>query len=341
VIPPYHDTPEGIENVVIFFTDGVPSGPDGDTTITDPVVLRQFINGLIGDTGKEISIFSLSVGTDADFQFLTLLSTDNNGIAVQAPVTEVEAAITELYDYIDAPAMLDPEMTTIPANVLTEVYPEPLPNLYIGRQCIITGRYSNGGGSALTVNFDGAYLGTPLHNEYSTVLSDSISTRFRIINKIWAKQKIEHLLVEYYSADPGSAEAYGIKQQVIDVSLAYGVLSPFTSFTGSTGKDDEVQPGEPVNRPYKLIGNFPNPFNPSTTIRFEVAKPLHRLVFVRIYNLRGQLVCTLGVKIGEAGQYQALWSGVDQRKRPVATGTYFYVIDFGDAQLSGKMLLLK
>ena len=85
---------------------------------------------------------------------------------------------------------------------------------------------------------------------------------------------------------------------------------------------------------FQLLANFPNPFNPETTIRYSVARP--SMVRVSVYNLAGQLVETLAAQPQRAGMHQVTWQPVDQ-----TSGIYFLVVDTGGSQRSTKMMLLK
>ena len=73
---------------------------------------------------------------------------------------------------------------------------------------------------------------------------------------------------------------------------------------------------------FRLLGNYPNPFNPTTTIKYELAQSgLVRLV---LYNLLGQKIRTLISKIQAPGQHQVNWDGKDELGKPVASGVYVY-----------------
>jgi hypothetical protein len=93
--------------------------------------------------------------------------------------------------------------------------------------------------------------------------------------------------------------------------------------------NDEEIATEVPNLTAKLLGNYPNPFNPSTTIKFEVYKQITDRAIVKIYNVRGQ------------GIYEINWDGTDKNLRGVASGTYFYTINVDSNILASKMLLLK
>ena len=175
-------------------------------------------------------------------------------------------------------------------------------------------------------------------------LADTSATDYQFLTKVWAKQKIEHLLVLYYSLDPESPEAEALKEEIIELSLDYGVMTPFTQFGPPTGVEEgEDAEGEEelVPAPYTLLGNFPNPFNPVTTIRFQIESDLQQIVFVRIYDVRGQLVKILAIPVHGAGTYGVMWDGTNQEGLQVASGVYIYTVDFGDAVLASRMILLK
>jgi hypothetical protein len=89
-----------------------------------------------------------------------------------------------------------------------------------------------------------------------------------------------------------------------------------------------------------LYPNVPNPFNPSTTLRFTLAEGGRTAL--RIYNVRGELVKTLQESWLPAGSYQAPWDGKDSRGRSVSSGTYFAVISSGAGYRDRiRMVLLK
>ena len=89
----------------------------------------------------------------------------------------------------------------------------------------------------------------------------------------------------------------------------------------------------------RLIGNYPNPFNPKTEIVFEVIKRLE--VGVSIYNVYGQEVWRKNLGKLDKGFHRTLWSGKDIQGEPVVSGVYFYRVYYGDKSLISKMSLVK
>lgn len=91
---------------------------------------------------------------------------------------------------------------------------------------------------------------------------------------------------------------------------------------------------------YALGDNYPNPFNPSTTITYQLPEAGH--VTLRIYDLTGKVVNTLVGEYRPAGYHQVVWNGRDSRSAPVATGVYFYRIVAGKSYTeTRKMVLIK
>ena len=93
---------------------------------------------------------------------------------------------------------------------------------------------------------------------------------------------------------------------------------------------------------YALSDNYPNPFNPATSIQYSVISgqsPPH--VSLKIYNLLGQEVRTLVDEVQEAGYYRVYWDGNDDRGEQVSSGMYFYRLTAGDFTAIKKMTLVK
>jgi len=88
-----------------------------------------------------------------------------------------------------------------------------------------------------------------------------------------------------------------------------------------------------------LIGNYPNPFNPETTIGFSLAKGGN--VCVDVYNIKGQRVRSLVNDFLAAGVHRVVWNGVDDNGKSVGSGVYFYQLRAGDVVSTKKMLLMK
>jgi len=88
-----------------------------------------------------------------------------------------------------------------------------------------------------------------------------------------------------------------------------------------------------------LNPNYPNPFNPVTTISYSIAKPSQ--VSLKVYNIKGQLVKTLDYGSKKAGQYKVIWNGLNDAGRPVSSGLYFFRLQAPGYTKTRKMMMLK
>ncbi len=338
-VPEFDAASDDTANIIIFFTDG-----EATAGITSTPQLVQHVHDLVAETETNIYLFNFGIGDDANEQLLTLLAQDNQGMAQFLEDNDLEEMITEFYMLIQNPVLIDPVISYSPTGIVEETYPDPVPNLYQGRQLIVSGRYNQS--TNINITFSGMAYNQEMVYEYEMGLIDYADPDKQFLPKIWAKEKIEHLMILYYTYDEDSIEAEEIKQQIIDISIAYGVMSPFTSFQDDYGIDNEGEEGEEMTDDapavtFKLLGNYPNPFNPSTAIRFQINTKIDQIVKVKIYNVKGQLVRVLALHVDNPGTYELIWDGRDMKNNLCASGTYFYMIDFGDAILSSKMLMLK
>jgi hypothetical protein len=84
---------------------------------------------------------------------------------------------------------------------------------------------------------------------------------------------------------------------------------------------------------------YPNPFNPNTTIRFNLSE--RSAVTIDVYNIRGQLVKNLFDGNLFSGNHFIRWNGTNSENNPVSSGIYFYRITADGHNVTGKMMLMK
>lgn len=94
-----------------------------------------------------------------------------------------------------------------------------------------------------------------------------------------------------------------------------------------------------IPRQFALGQNYPNLFNPSTNINYQLPKA--ERVRITIYDLAGRQVRELLNENKEAGSYTVQWNGKNQLSQTVATGVYIYKIQAGQFSQTRKMLFLK
>jgi hypothetical protein len=121
------------------------------------------------------------------------------------------------------------------------------------------------------------------------------------------------------------------KVTVLDYS---GNESAAASPASTTGDDTPHAPDA-----FALYQNVPNPFNPATTIRFDLPKASH--VKLSVYNVKGEIVSTIADRQMSEGHKEFIWTAVDNSGRAVSSGVYFYRLVAGEFVQTKKMVLLK
>jgi hypothetical protein len=112
-------------------------------------------------------------------------------------------------------------------------------------------------------------------------------------------------------------------------------VNTFWTNTATTELDEDA----PVAGKFELMGNYPNPFNPETKIRFSTER--FSQVKVTIYSILGEKVNVIQNSELNAGTYNISWSGMDSQGIKVPSGVYFYEVVSDNRTAKGKMLLLK
>jgi len=100
------------------------------------------------------------------------------------------------------------------------------------------------------------------------------------------------------------------------------------------GEDTDVSFADMIK-----LNNYPNPFNPTTTINFNLVEAAN--VKIEIYNIHGQIIDTVANGNYGAGSNNVDWDGIDGEGRPVASGLYFYKMKAGRYTSTKKMILMK
>ncbi len=129
----------------------------------------------------------------------------------------------------------------------------------------------------------------------------------------------------YYALDYNFISGNSIKK-IADRSIVTGVEEDATSFENVKG--------------FGLVSNYPNPFNPSTIITFQLARSQN--ITVSVYNMLGQKIVTLvNNRKLSAGTNNVRWNGKDASGNSVSSGVYLYRISSPEYSVTKKMMLLK
>jgi len=145
------------------------------------------------------------------------------------------------------------------------------------------------------------------------------------------------MLLDWHVADPVS------QKEIERNGTIYGIQdnrNPFidrpefaAAMYVTTGADDVPYAS------FRLSGNAPNPFSPSTAVRFEL--PRRMGVTLSVYDVSGRLVAVLADGVHGPGQHEVVWTGRDARGAAVASGVYFCRMKAEGLSAAGKMVLLR
>jgi hypothetical protein len=161
---------------------------------------------------------------------------------------------------------------------------------------------------------------------------------------------LENSLIDYHEIDFGAYVAgvgdfngdgvddFAVRSRTMSGGPWWGEVN---FFAGWNSKPVDVTYNFVRNYPteYDLKQNFPNPFNPTTTIKF--ALPRHTHAKLTVYDLLGRQVAALLDRDLPAGTHRVRWDGQSDSGSPLASGIYFYRLTYDHGSLSKKMLLLK
>lgn len=139
---------------------------------------------------------------------------------------------------------------------------------------------------------------------------------------------------------PGSAVLNGSFSSSVDWAIVGVEIKPHSGSSPIAVEkevSDLTNTLEPLS--FEVRQNFPNPFNPETTIRFTLPSPNH--VRIQIYNVLGQLVRTLINAPMEPGRREIMWDGRDENNLPAPSGVYLYRLIAGEHTATRSLLLMR
>ena len=178
------------------------------------------------------------------------------------------------------------------------------------------------------------YVTTRYYTEDSGWASSPMATKCELA--AWAKA----MLLEWNAQDPVSQKEIDRNEAIYAIQ---GNRNPFIDrpdFVTKMFHPELSAAPQPISRAVvELMQNVPNPFNPSTVIRYElgVAGPVE----LGIYDLAGRLVDTVFSGQEEQGRHEHVWQGRDASGHAVATGVYVYRLKAGDVVETRRMTLAK
>lgn len=202
---------------VLFLTDGLAT--EGETTPD------RILENLKNAARPNARIFAFGVGDDVDTFLLDSIVRDHRGaITYVRPGERINEAVASLYNKISAPVLTDIALDF--GGVITEMtYPDPLPDLFAGEQLTLVGRY-RGDAENITIELSGTVAGQPQTFTYTGMDFPSRAGGEPFIARLWATRRIGDLL----NSIRLNGENPELVQSVVNLSVRYGIITPYTSF---------------------------------------------------------------------------------------------------------------
>ena len=135
-------------------------------------------------------------------------------------------------------------------------------------------------------------------------------------------------LIYQIKGEGNKSSSIEIKKYLLNNQLVFSGSAEFSSFQNHNKISN-----------YELKQNYPNPFNSSTNIQFVM--PDDGFVTLKIFNLSGQVICSLVNENFKAGVHVVNWHGHNDSGQRVVSGVYFYKIKINDFEESKKLLILE
>jgi len=222
---------EGTANQIIFATDGIPTA--GEYQNPDEITRR-----VTEANEYHARIYSFGIGGDVDARFLTALSEANSGEAIIFRNQNVDDVVDDFYIRHSRNALVDPEVEYEEGLETDSLYPPTLQNVAAGKQLMIAGRYGSFG--EFDVELHGTMSGgdTTLAFEALPFPEENIENAF--VPRLWAKEVIDYWL--RWMTIHG--ERQEIIEKIIELSLEFGILTPYTGFV-----DPEEPPQDTAGPP--------------------------------------------------------------------------------------------
>ena len=201
--------------VIIFLTDGLP---------TEGVVETDLIlNNVKQAAGPNTRVFAFGVGDDVNTLLLDTMARELRGASAYVrPGERIDEQVSAFYAKISTPVLADIRLD-VDGVWVEDTYPYPLPDLFAGTQLVVVGRYRDGGPATITL--EGTVNGRTRRFVYED-LSFSERGGDEFIPPLWATRKIGYLLNQIRL----HGESHELVEEIVDLSIRYGIITPYTSF---------------------------------------------------------------------------------------------------------------
>jgi Ca-activated chloride channel family protein len=206
---------------LIFLTDGLPT--EG---VTDS---QKILRNLQESTHNNVRLFAFGVGYDVDTVLLDSLAREHHGTSTYVlPGDSLNEIVSSFFAKISTPVLTNLKLDFGVISAY-DVYPSPLPDLFLDSQIVVIGRYRKSGKSTVTLTGEVngkvktyKYPDQEFETRTNSITQDPRAT----ISRLWATRKIGYLL--------NQIRLQGVDQETIDqivkLSIRYGIVTPYTSY---------------------------------------------------------------------------------------------------------------
>ena len=206
---------------LIFLTDGA---------VTEETKLFSLINSKL----KTTRLFTIGIGSAPNSFFMTRAAEIGRGSHIHiGDMSEISVRMEELFNKIENPAITDLELI-LPKGFKAEVYPNPLPDLYVGDPLSIAIRGKNASGMAQITGNIG-------NQKWVAKVPLDQGAKQVGIAKLWAREKISNLERNRVSLNPNENQKAHIDRKLLQTALNYGLVSRLSSMVAV-----DITPSRPV-----------------------------------------------------------------------------------------------
>lgn len=205
---------------VIFLTDGLPT--EGETES------QKILDNFRQAAPNNLRLFAFGVGYDVDTFLLDSLAQDHHGAsAYMQPDERIDESLSAFYAKISTPVLTNLELDFDDISVY-DIYPTTLPDLFMGSQIIVAGRYRQGGIGTVTLTGEVNNQKQRFRFIEQVFERDSRESNetLRALPRLWATRKIGYLLNEVRLNGPDQETI----NQIVRLSIRYGIVTPYTSY---------------------------------------------------------------------------------------------------------------
>ncbi len=313
-------------NAILAFTDG-----------RSPIDPRDIARR----NEQKIGIFLVGIGDDLERSRMEMTAELNYGFVRYFRVDEnLSSGMERLIRTIDRPLLKNVSLFFEMGSPVYDVRPLTFPSVFAGSCLMTAGRYRKSGPAVMTLVGRSrlSWSGYDFPIDF-----DSTKRGGRRSEILWAKMTLDAVEREI----DVEGERPELKDSAIAISLRYGIRCRYTAYIADykpviDPTDVSSDPGRSVPASC-LLGNYPNPFNPSTTIHFRIsaASLAKGPRLFRIYDLAGRLVAEIDVSAFDQGEHAVIFDGRDLSGRLLPSGAYMVRLITGEGVSVLKILLVK